>query len=83
MTTEFSHTYIMHEIFDEDSDHHSIWNLNSSYYRMIPHEGFIDYEALDKTHTWRVHTVKNQFGNFMAEFKRAESGIFDTGFQIV
>jgi len=80
---DFSHTYIMHELFDEDSSMDSIWTLSGTNYRMIPHEGYVDYESLDNCHTWRIHTVRNKFGFFMAEFKRGASQIFETGFQIL
>jgi len=76
---EFSHTYIMRE----DSEQFSIWTLKSSEYTMRPANGFIDYDALDKTHTWRIYTEKNRFGFFMAEIRRGDSQVFDAGFQVV
>jgi hypothetical protein len=80
---DFSHTYIMREVFDEDSFMDSIWTLSGGKYHMIPHEGYIDYEALDHTHTWRIHTVRNKFGFFMTEYKHEPSQVFETGFQLL
>lgn len=79
---EFSHTYIMHEIFDEDSERFSVWTLTSNDYTIRPATGFIDYDSIDKSHTWRVYTEKNRFGNLMAEFRRGDSQLFETGFQV-
>lgn len=79
---EFSHTYIMHEIFDEGSEQFSVWTLSSSEYTMRPATGFLDYDALDGTHTWRIYTEKNRFGNYMAEIRRGDSQVFDAGFQV-
>lgn len=80
---EFSHTYILHEIYDEDSEHFSVWTLTSNEYTIRPATGFIDYDAIDKTHTWRIYTEKNRFGFFMAEIRRGDSQVFDVGFQVV
>lgn len=80
---EFSHTYLMREIFDEGSERISVWALTSSEYTMRPATGFIDYHALDGTHTWRVYTEKNRFGNHMAEIRREQSQVFDAGFQVL
>lgn len=80
---EFSHTYLMRELFDENSEQVSIWTLTSDEYSMRPANGFIDYNALDDTHTWRIYTEKNRFGFFMAEIRRGDSQVFDVGFQVV
>jgi len=79
---EFSHTYQMHEIFDENSEQFSLWTLTSNEYTMRPANGFIDYHALDGTHTWRIYTEKNRFGNHMTEIRRGDSQVFDAGFQV-
>jgi hypothetical protein len=80
---EFSHTYIMHETFDDNSSLSSVWTLTSNDYTMRPVMGFIDYDALDGTHTWRVYMEKNKYGNYMAEIKRAPSSLFECGFQVL
>lgn len=79
---EFSHTYIMREVFDKDEGH-SLWVLSSTYYTMRPANGFIDYDALDGSHTWRVYTEPNKFGNYMVEIKHMDSQIFETGFSVL
>ena len=81
---EFSITFIMNEVYEEDSEQNSIWTISSEEYKMIPHEGFVDFFALGGgDHTWRVHFKKNKWGRYMAEFKRGDSEIFETGFAVL
>jgi hypothetical protein len=79
---EFSHTYIMRELLDTD-EQHSILNLSSNDYTMRPATGFIDYDAFDGSHTWRVYTERNKFGNYMVEIRHMDSQIFETGFSVL
>ena len=80
---EFSHTYIGHSPLDETSSETFVFVVASNEYLLHPMNGCIDYEAIDGSHTWRVHMMKNKFGNRMVEIKHNPSALFETGFQVI
>ena len=80
---EFSHTYIGFSPLDEVSSETFMFNLTSDKYILIPLNGYIEYKAIDNSHTWRVNMAKNQFGNRMVEIKHYPSSLYETGFQVI
>jgi hypothetical protein len=79
---EFTHTYLVSELIDQDVYETFLFTLTSKNYRMKPEEGFITYESLDGTHDWRINLTRNKFGHFEAEC-RNPPGVYDRSMVLV